>query len=123
MSSTPIAWTNSLSLGVVFDGTWQWILDQQDKFGWDSLNKSRHYGTPVVGETADWIINGDTRASRLSEADVRRCFDGLKSLEDGAVVQEGQHGGGAGMTTHMFTGGTGTASRIAGAEGGTPAGE
>lgn len=71
-----------------------------------------------MGETADWIINSDTRASRVNEADVRRCFDGLKSREDGAAVQEGQFGGGAGMTTHMFTGGTGTASRLVGDENG-----
>ncbi len=82
--------------------------------GWDDLARGRHYATPCVGETADWIINSDTRQSRLEPDDIRKCFDGLKSQQDGAVVQEGQFGGGAGMTTHMFTGGTGTASRLVG---------
>ena len=74
--------------------------------GWDELTKARHYGTPVVGETADWLINNDVRRSRLSKADVKACLDGLASKQDGMVVQEGQHGGGAGMTCHQFTGGT-----------------
>lgn len=43
---------------------------------------------------------------------MKRCFDGLKSQQDGAVVEEGQHGGGASMTCHQFTGGTGTSSRL-----------
>ena len=117
-TNTPIAFTNSLSLGTVFDGVWDWVMDQQDAFGWDELTKARHYGTPVVGETADWIINCDVRASRLDKEDIKRCLQGLKSKEDGAVVQEGQFGGGAGMTCHEFTGGTGTASRVVAADGG-----
>ena len=75
---------------------------------------ARHYGTCVVGETADWFINGDVKESRLEKENIRKCFEGLKSKEDSAVVQEGQFGGGAGMTCHQFTGGTGSASRIVG---------
>ena len=95
--NTPIAFTNSLSLGTVFDGMWDWIMDQQDEMGWDALSRARHYGTPVVGETADWLINSDTRHSRLSKDDVTKCFDNLRSAEDGVVVSEGQFGGGAGV--------------------------
>lgn len=89
----PIAFTNSLSLGTVFDGIWDWVLDQQDKMGWDSLTRARHYGTPVTGETADWMINSDVRASRLSKGDIARAFHSLRSCEDGGLVQEGQFGG------------------------------
>lgn len=110
--NTPIAFTNSLSLGTVFDGMWDWIMDQQDAMQWSALSRARHYGTPVVGETADWLVNSDPRQSRLSREDVKKCFDGLKSIGDGAVVEEGQRGGGAGMTCHQYTGGTGTASRM-----------
>lgn len=99
--NTPIAFTNSLSLGTVFDGMWDWIMDQQDALQWSGLSRARHYGTPVVGETADWLINSDTRHSRLSKEDVRKCFDGLKGLNEGGIVQEGQHGGGAGMVSLM----------------------
>lgn len=110
--NTPIAFTNSLSLGTVFDGMWDWVMEKQDGMGWDGLTRARNYGTPVVGETADWMVNGDVRKSRLEAEDVRKCFAGLKSRGDGGVVEEGQKGGGAGMTCHQFTGGTGTASRV-----------
>ena len=53
--NTPIAFTNSLSLGTVFDEMWDWILDKQDEMRWDEMTRARHYGTPVVGETADWL--------------------------------------------------------------------
>ena len=58
--------------------------------------------------------NGDVRQTRLSKKDIWKRFEGLKSRENGAVVQEGQYGGGAGMTIHQFPGGTGTSSRILG---------
>lgn len=112
--NTPIAFTNSLSLGTVFDGIWDWVVEQQDKAAWDGLTRGRHYGTPVVGETADWIVNSDVRQSRLDRADIKRAFKNLKSREDGGLVEAGQRGGGAGMTCHQFTGGTGTASRVVG---------
>lgn len=112
--NTPIAFTNSLSLGTVFDGMWDWVMDRQEAMGWDDTMQSRHFGTPVVGETCDWIINADVRRSRLEKEMVMRAFRGLKSREDGAEVVEGQAGGGAGMTCHMFAGGTGTASRLVG---------
>lgn len=63
-------------------------------------------------ETCDWWINSDIRSTRLSKDDVKKCFDNLRSKAGGAVVQEGQHGGGASMTCHQFTGGTGTSSRL-----------
>jgi D-aminopeptidase len=106
-TATPIAFTNSVSLGTVFDGMWDWIMDKQDELGWDGLTKARRYATPVVGETADWIVNSEVRSSRLAKDDIQRCFQSLKSRENGGFVLEGQHGGGAGMTCHQFTGGTG----------------
>jgi D-aminopeptidase len=60
------------------------------------------------------MINNDFRQARLAKDDIKACFSNLKSAEDGAVVHEGQHGGGAGMTCHQFTGGTGTSSRVVG---------
>ncbi|KAI6817277.1 hypothetical protein KC332_g7066 [Hortaea werneckii] len=117
--NTPIAFTNSLSLGTVFDGMWDWVMDEQEAMGWDDAMQSRHYGTPVVGETCDWIVNSEVRRSRLENEMVMRAFRGLHSKEDGAEVVEGQAGGGAGMTCHMFAGGTGTASRLVGGGGGS----
>lgn len=106
-TATPIAFTNSLSLGTVFDGMWDWVMEKQDELGWDDLTKARHYATPVVGETADWIINSDVRSSRLDTHDIQSCFRSLKSCENGGSVTEGQKGGGSGMTCHQYAGGTG----------------
>jgi D-aminopeptidase len=64
----------------------------------------------VVGETADWYLN-DVYESALSEADVNKAIENALTQEE---VREGQHGGGAGMTCHMFPGGTGTSSRVVG---------
>ena len=36
-TNTPIAFTNSLSLGTVFDGMWDWILEKQEEMGWDAF--------------------------------------------------------------------------------------
>ena len=82
-------------------------MEKQEEMGWDGMTQARNYGTPVVGETADWIVNCDVKKSRLGHEDVRKCFKGLKSKDDGAVVEESQKGGGAGMTCHQFAGGTG----------------
>lgn len=40
---------------------------------------------------------------------MRQAFENASTQVE---VQEGQHGGGAGMTCHMFPGGTGTSSRL-----------
>lgn len=69
---------------------------------------SHNYGTPVVGETADWWLN-DVYNTALKEENVQQAFANAMTQTE---VQEGQHGGGAGMTCHMFPGGTGTASRV-----------
>jgi D-aminopeptidase len=69
---------------------------------------SHNYGTPVVVETADWYLN-DVYNSALTEKDVLQAFDNAMIQEE---VLEGQNGGGAGMTCHMFPAGTGTSSRI-----------
>ncbi|KAF7189664.1 Beta-peptidyl aminopeptidase BapA, partial [Pseudocercospora fuligena] len=87
--NTPIAFTNSLSLGTVFDGIWDWILEQQDSKNWSGRDRSRNYGTPAVGETADWLVNCDVKASRVGRQDVARCFQNLRSGADGGLVKEG----------------------------------
>ncbi|PQE29969.1 peptidase family S58 protein [Rutstroemia sp. NJR-2017a WRK4] len=107
-TNTPIALTNSLSLGTVFQSVWTWILKRaQEKNA--SLNELSHnYGTPVVGETADWLLN-DVYQSALTPAEAAAAFENAFTQRE---VQEGQYGGGAGMTCHMFPGGTGTSSRV-----------
>lgn len=99
---------------MVFQSTWQWTLQQAKKRGASLRDISHNYGTPVVGETCDWILN-DAYDSALKEEDVLQAFSNSETQEE---VLEGQNGGGAGMTCHMFPGGTGTSSRIVEGENG-----
>ena len=69
---------------------------------------SHNYGTPVVAETSDWWLN-DVSKSALEPKDVHAAFDAALTQVE---VLEGQNGGGASMTCHMFPGGTGTSSRV-----------
>lgn len=113
-SNGPVVFTNSLSLGTCIDAVWDWTLERNDRLGWSPLDTARNYGTPIVGETADWLVNCHLPASRLEKQHVRKAFDMSKTAEEGGKVKEGSEGGGAGMTCHQFLGGTGSASRIVG---------
>jgi len=62
----------------------------------------------VVGETADWGLN-DIYHSTVEMPHVQKALE-LALTQD--TVYEGQCGGGASMTCHQFTGGTGTSSRV-----------
>ncbi|KAF2719143.1 DmpA/ArgJ-like protein [Polychaeton citri CBS 116435] len=118
--NTPIIFTNSFSVGSCMDAMWDWMMEQKKALGWDELTAARNYGSPVVGETCDWWINSEVEKTRLDRPAILETFSQLKSKEEGGSVQEGQAGGGASMTCHHFTGGTGTASRvIQGSEGKT----
>ncbi|KAF7920969.1 hypothetical protein EAE99_007821 [Botrytis elliptica] len=109
-SNTPIAITNSLSLGTVYQALWQRVLDLAAKKESPIEEVSHNYGTPIVGETADFILN-DVYKSSLTLEEVKPAFENAMTQGE---VQEGQYGGGAGMTCHLFPGGTGTSSRVFG---------
>lgn len=47
-TNTPIAITNTNSLGTVFDACWDWLFDKQRELGWDDTLAGRNFGTPVV---------------------------------------------------------------------------
>ncbi|KAE8452685.1 hypothetical protein EG329_013944 [Mollisiaceae sp. DMI_Dod_QoI] len=96
------------NLGIVFHEIWQWTLEQARKNGTSYETISHNYGTPVVGETADWWMN-DAHKTALKAEHVQHAFANAMTQTE---VQEGQYGGGAGMTCHMFPGGTGTSSRV-----------
>jgi D-aminopeptidase len=94
--TTPVALTNTHSVGVVRDalckasrGTGDWSL-------------------PVVGETWDGLLN-DINGFHVRAEHV---FEALEAASGGAVA-EGNVGGGTGMICHGFKGGIGTASRLA----------
>ena len=99
--TTPIALTNTHSLGVVRDAMIDYYARRQKTDG------SSYWMLPVVGETWDgWLsdINGmHVRPEHLCAA--------LDSAASGPVA-EGCVGGGTGMILHEFKGGIGTSSRV-----------
>ena len=98
--TTPIAITNTHSVGVVRDALVAHSVAgrEDDRFSW---------ALPVVGETYDGLLNDingqHVRAEHVGEA--------LAKASDGPV-EEGAVGGGTGMICHGFKGGIGTASRV-----------
>ena len=95
---TPVLITNTHSVGVVRDAVIAWMLENG---GTEQL-----WGLPVVAETWDGYLND------LNGFHVRRehVFAALDSAHGGAIA-EGNVGGGTGMHTFEFKGGTGTSSR------------
>ena len=113
--NTPIIFTNSLSAGVSYDACWDFILAEHRRQGNDLITMSRNYGTPVVGETSDWWINGkDLAATVVSKEEIMQGFEQVCTKEQGGKILEGSYGGGSGMTCHEYKGGSGTASRVVG---------
>ncbi|WP_448952739.1 DmpA family aminopeptidase [Labrys neptuniae] len=100
----PVVITNTHGVGMAHHATVKWMLEHyastydSDDFLWIM---------PVIAETYDGALN-DINALALSEADVRAALDNAA----GGPVREGNCGGGTGMITYGFKGGTGTASRI-----------
>jgi D-aminopeptidase len=93
--TTPIALTNTHSVGVVRDALCAAAKDDAD------------WSLPVVGETWDGLLN-DINGFHVKAEHV---FEALESAATGPVA-EGNVGGGTGMICHGFKGGIGTASRL-----------
>ena len=98
---TPILITNTNSVGLVRDAVLKWFVERN----WNKEDWWWHQ--PVVAETYDGFLN-DIYGFHVKEQHV---FDALNSAAPGAI-KEGNVGGGTGMLTLGFKGGTGTASRI-----------
>jgi D-aminopeptidase len=96
---TPVALTNTLSVGAAMDGLVRWTLDQPGNDNVRSVNA-------LVGETNDGGLN-DIRGQHVRPQHV---LDALKSAAGGAV-QEGSVGAGTGTQAFGWKGGIGTASR------------
>ena len=95
---TPVCITNTHSVGVVRDAVIDWMVRNG---GTEQL-----WGLPVVGETWDGYLN-DLNGFHVRPEHVFAALDGAR----GGPVAEGNVGGGTGMHTFEFKGGTGTASR------------
>ncbi|MGB2874169.1 MAG: P1 family peptidase [Gaiellaceae bacterium] len=97
--TTPVAITNTNSVGVVRDALVAAALD-------DPSHESP-WSLPVVAETWDGRLN-DINGFHVSAEHLREAL----SNAAGGAVPEGNVGGGTGMVSHGFKGGIGTSSRI-----------
>jgi D-aminopeptidase len=100
MLTSPIAITNTHSVGVVRDALISYEVQRTErlKIGWS---------LPVVAETYDGWLN-DINGMHVKPAHV---WDALEAASNGPVA-EGCVGGGSGMICHEFKGGIGTSSRV-----------
>ena len=96
---TPIALTNTLSVGAVVEGLVKWTIDQAGNEKVQSVNA-------LVGETNDGGLN-DIRGQHVRPAHV---LEAVKAATSGPV-QEGSVGAGTGTRAFGWKGGIGTASR------------
>ena len=96
---TPIALTNTLSVGAAIEGLVRWTIDQTGNENVRSVNA-------LVGETNDGGLN-DIRGQHVRPQHV---LEALKNATSGAV-QEGSVGAGTGTQAFGWKGGIGTASR------------
>lgn len=100
----PVMITNTHGVGITHHATIRWMLERYAStyevcdFLWLM---------PVVAETYDGALS-DINGLPVTEADVRAALDDLSP----GPVREGNCGGGTGMITYGFKGGTGTASRV-----------
>ena len=98
--TTPIAITNTHSVGVVRDALVAYEVRNRPK-------GPAFWSLPVVGETYDGALN-DINGQHVRP---EHLFSAIEQASDGPVP-EGCVGGGTGMICHDFKGGTGTASRV-----------
>ena len=96
---SPIAITNTHSVGVVRDAIIAWNVKH--------AAMKQDWSLPVVAETWDGFLN-DINGFHVKAEDV---FAALDSAHSGPV-DEGAVGGGTGMVCYGFKGGIGTASRV-----------
>ncbi|HEV7604475.1 MAG TPA: P1 family peptidase [Candidatus Limnocylindrales bacterium] len=100
MLTTPIAITNTHSVGVVRDAMVAVSLEQ-------AARETDWWSLPVVGETYDGLLN-DINGFHVRPQHLRAALGAAA----GGPVAEGNVGGGTGMICHEFKGGIGTASRV-----------
>jgi len=100
----PVILTNTHSVGIAHHAACKWMVSAYPEFFIDGHG----WAMPVVAETYDGMAN-DIVGHHVTEDHVRAAIEGATS----GPVAEGNVGGGTGMMTYEFKGGTGTASRIA----------
>jgi len=100
---SPICITNTHSVGIAHHATVGWMIDQYKSF----FQKGHAWAMPVIAETYDGLTN-DICGRHIKEEHVLAALNCAKS----GAIPEGNVGGGTGMQTYDFKGGTGTSSRL-----------
>ncbi|MDH3615337.1 MAG: P1 family peptidase [Gammaproteobacteria bacterium] len=104
----PVVITNTHSCGLARDVTAQWMTEQVAI----DAKADQPFWLPVAAETFDGMLN-DINGHHVTAEHVRAAFADAR----GGPIDEGNVGGGTGMTTYQFKGGSGTASRVVEVEG------
>ena len=100
MLTSPIALTNTHSVGIVRDALIAWEVSERKQ-------GELFWRLPVVAETFDGVLN-DINGQHVRPEHV---MSAIESASDGRVA-EGNVGSGTGMMCHGFKGGIGTSSRL-----------
>jgi len=103
---TPVTITNTHSCGVTRDATIRWMVER-------GIGTGQNWGLPVAAETYDGFLN-DINGFHVS---VDSTFEALDSAR-GGPIEMGSVGGGTGMMTYEFKGGSASASRLVETAGG-----
>ncbi|KAL6233603.1 hypothetical protein BDW75DRAFT_231801 [Aspergillus navahoensis] len=107
-TNSPIALTNTVSIGKVYDALFSFQFEQAEALGEDDIESARRMTIPVVGETFDGLLN-NIRRSVIGKDTVYKAIEASRTQTE---ILEGNHGGGTAMRCHGWKGGTGTSSRI-----------
>ena len=99
----PVILTNTHSVGVAHHAAVKWMTRQYA----DVFQRGHAWAMPVVAETYDGVLN-DINGQHVMESHVLAAIDAAT----GGHVAEGNVGGGTGMISYGFKGGTGTSSRV-----------
>lgn len=97
---TPITITNTHSCGVTRDATIRWLVERR-------LGTVQNWGLPVAAETYDGFIN-DINGFHVTAEHTLSALDGAR----GGPIEMGSVGGGTGMMTYEFKGGSASSSRL-----------
>lgn len=102
---TPITITNTASCGVTRDATLRWLVE-------NDIGTGQDWGLPVAAETYDGYLN-DINGFHIT---AEHTLAALNAATPGPL-ELGSVGGGTGMMTYEFKGGSSSASRIVKAAG------
>jgi D-aminopeptidase len=98
----PVCLTNSHSVGIVHHAAVRYMIETHV----EHFRKFHAWAMPVVAETYDGVCS-DICGLQVTEEHALAALRGAR----GGAVAEGNVGGGTGMATYEFKGGTGTSSR------------